>query len=87
MPKDYYIQPDAPDLILSEERVLSLVCQHVPGGKAVTAIDETGGEEVPALERVRVNDGYDGTSVSLLDPAGGVGVHEREVLGILFAQI
>jgi hygromycin-B 7''-O-kinase len=44
MPKDYYVQPDAPDPVLSEERVLSLVCQHVPSARAVTAIDETGGE-------------------------------------------
>lgn len=44
MPKDYYIQPDAPDNVLSEEQVLSLARQHVPDIKAVTYIDETGGE-------------------------------------------
>jgi len=44
MPKDYYVQPDAPDPVLSEERLLSLVCQHVPAARAVTAVDETGGE-------------------------------------------
>lgn len=44
MPKDYYVQPDAPDPVLSEEKVLSLACQHVPDVKAVTAVDETGGE-------------------------------------------
>src|SRR5215216_7087442 len=44
MPRDYYIQPDAPDSVLSEEKVLSLARQFVPGVKAVTAIDETGGE-------------------------------------------
>jgi len=44
MPKDYYIQPDAPDPVLSEEEVLSLARQHAPDVKAVTAVDETGGE-------------------------------------------
>lgn len=44
MPRDYYIQPDAPDPVLSEEKALSLVRQHVPDVKAVTAVDETGGE-------------------------------------------
>lgn len=44
MTRDYYIQPDAPDLVLSEEKVLSLARQHVPDVKAVTAVDETGGE-------------------------------------------
>jgi aminoglycoside phosphotransferase (APT) family kinase protein len=44
MPKDYYIQPDAPDPVLREEKVLSLARQHVPNVKAVTAVDETGGE-------------------------------------------
>lgn len=44
MPKDYYIQPDAPDPVLHEEKVLSLARQHVPDVKAVTAVDETGGE-------------------------------------------
>ena len=44
MPKDYYIQPDAPDLVWSEEQVLSLARQFVPSVKSVTAVDETGGE-------------------------------------------
>ena len=44
MPKDYYIQPDAPDPVLSEEKVLSFALQHMPDVRAVTAVDETGGE-------------------------------------------
>ncbi len=44
MPKDYYIQPDAPDPVLSDEQVLAIVRQHAPDAKAVTAVDETGGE-------------------------------------------
>ena len=44
MPKDYYIQPDAPDSVLSEEKVLLLARQFIPGVKAVMAVDETGGE-------------------------------------------
>ena len=44
MPKDYYVQPDAPDPVLSEDKVLSLARQFVPDVKAVTGVDETGGE-------------------------------------------
>jgi aminoglycoside phosphotransferase (APT) family kinase protein len=44
MAKDYYIQPDAPDPILSNEQVLALVRQHVPDAQTVTRVDETGGE-------------------------------------------
>jgi len=44
MPKDYYIQPDAPDPLLSAEQVLGYVRRHVPEVKAVTGVDETGGE-------------------------------------------
>lgn len=44
MPKDYYIQPDAPDLLLSTEQVLAYARQHAPEAKAVTSVDETGGE-------------------------------------------
>src|SRR5712692_4142012 len=44
MPKDIYLQPDAPDPILDNELVLSLVRRHVPGARAVTAVDESGGE-------------------------------------------
>jgi len=44
MPKDYYVQPDAPDPVLSDEQVLALVRRHVPDAQAVTNIDETGGE-------------------------------------------
>ncbi len=44
MPKDYYIQPDAPDPLLSPEQVLAYARQHAPQARAVTGIDETGGE-------------------------------------------
>jgi len=44
MTKDYYIQPDAPDPLLSDAQVLAFVRQHVPQAKAVTGVDETGGE-------------------------------------------
>jgi aminoglycoside phosphotransferase (APT) family kinase protein len=44
MPKDYYIQPDASDPVLSAEQVLTYVHQHAPEAKVVTGIDETGGE-------------------------------------------
>lgn len=44
MPRDYYIQPDAPDPVLSAEQVLAYVRQHVPQAKAVTGVDESGGE-------------------------------------------
>ena len=44
MPRDYYIQPDAPDPVLGDKRVLALVRQHVPNAVAVTGVDETGGE-------------------------------------------
>lgn len=44
MPRNYYIQPDAPDPVLSDEKVLSLARQHVPEVQAVTAVDESGGE-------------------------------------------
>ncbi len=44
MPKDYYIQPDAPDPVLSAEQVLAYVRLHAPKAQAVTGVDETGGE-------------------------------------------
>lgn len=44
MAKDVYLQPNAPDPVHTEEVVLSLVRQHVPGVKAVTGVDESGGE-------------------------------------------
>src|SRR5947209_885563 len=42
--EDTYSQPDAPDPVLDEELVLSLVRRYVPGAKAVTGVDESGGE-------------------------------------------
>ena len=44
MPKDVYLQPGAPDPVLSNEAVLRLVRRHAPHARSVTAIDESGGE-------------------------------------------
>ena len=41
---EYYLQPDAPDPVLSESEVLRCVRRFVAGAKAVTAVDESGGE-------------------------------------------
>jgi hygromycin-B 7''-O-kinase len=41
---EYYLQPDAPDPVLSEAEALRCVRRFVPGAKAVTAVDESGGE-------------------------------------------
>ena len=44
MPKDIYLQPDAPDPVLTDAVVLGLVQRHVPNAHAVTGVDESGGE-------------------------------------------
>jgi hygromycin-B 7''-O-kinase len=44
MPKDTYLQPDKPDPVLDAAVVLALARRHIPGARAVTAVDETGGE-------------------------------------------
>lgn len=44
MPKDVYFQPDAPDPVLAEAVVLSLVRRHVPTAQALRGVDESGGE-------------------------------------------
>lgn len=44
MAKDVYLQPNAPDPVHTDDVVLSLVRQHIPGVKAVTGVDESGGE-------------------------------------------
>ncbi|NMP21287.1 phosphotransferase family protein [Sulfobacillus harzensis] len=44
MPKDVYLQPDAPDPVLDSDLVLSLAGRHVSGLQSITAIDESGGE-------------------------------------------
>ncbi len=41
---EYYLQPEAPDPVLSEAEVLRCVRRFVPNAKAVTAVDESGGE-------------------------------------------
>ena len=44
MPGDFYVQPEAPDPVLPNDLVLSLVHRHVPEARAVTGVDESGGE-------------------------------------------
>ncbi len=44
MPKDIYVQAGVPDPVLDNEVVLSLARRHVPGVRAVTGVDESGGE-------------------------------------------
>ena len=44
MPKDIYVQADVPDPVLGYEVVLSLARRHIPGVRAVTEVDESGGE-------------------------------------------
>lgn len=44
MLKEYYLQPDAPDPILPEAEVLRCVRRFVPAAKAITHVDESGGE-------------------------------------------
>lgn len=41
---DIYSQSDAPDPVLDDELVLSLAQRHAPEAKAVTGVDESGGE-------------------------------------------
>lgn len=44
MPRDFYLQPDAPDPVLSNDLVLELARRHTPDAHVVTQVDETGGE-------------------------------------------
>jgi hygromycin-B 7''-O-kinase len=44
MPNDVYLQPDAPDPVLTDAVVLGLVHRQVPNAHAVTSVDESGGE-------------------------------------------
>lgn len=44
MPRDFYVQPDAPDPVLPNVMVLSLARRHVPDARTVTSVDESGGE-------------------------------------------
>ncbi|HKA41933.1 MAG TPA: aminoglycoside phosphotransferase family protein [Burkholderiales bacterium] len=44
MLKEYYLQPDAPDPVLAEAEVLRCVRRFMPTAKAVTGVDESGGE-------------------------------------------
>jgi hygromycin-B 7''-O-kinase len=41
---DVYLQPQAADPVLSDDVVLGLVRRHVPHARAVTGVDESGGE-------------------------------------------
>jgi hygromycin-B 7''-O-kinase len=54
MPKDIYLQPDAPDPVLADAMVLRLVGRHVPDAHAVASVDESGGEARTYL----VDDGF-----------------------------
>ncbi|HEY7975302.1 MAG TPA: phosphotransferase [Ktedonobacterales bacterium] len=44
MSTDFYVQPDAPDPVLPDEVALSLARCHAPDVRAVTRVDESGGE-------------------------------------------
>src|SRR4051812_41828297 len=44
MLEEYYLQPDAPDPVLPHAEVLRCVRRFVPRAKAVTRVDESGGE-------------------------------------------
>jgi Ser/Thr protein kinase RdoA (MazF antagonist) len=44
MPRDIYLQPDAPDPLLAPDEVLALARRHVPAADAVLSVDESGGE-------------------------------------------
>ena len=44
MPGDFYIQPDAPDLVLPAHVALDLARRFAPEAQAVTGVDESGGE-------------------------------------------
>lgn len=53
MPRDHYLQSDAPDPVLDDTTVLGLVRPYVPHAHAVTAVDESGGE----ARTYRIDDG------------------------------
>jgi hygromycin-B 7''-O-kinase len=44
MPNDVYLQPNAPDSVLTDTVALGLAQRHVPSAHAVTGVDESGGE-------------------------------------------
>ncbi|HEV8192968.1 MAG TPA: aminoglycoside phosphotransferase family protein [Ktedonobacterales bacterium] len=44
MPRDFYVQPDAPDPVLPADVVLQLARHYAPGVSAVVRVDESGGE-------------------------------------------
>jgi hygromycin-B 7''-O-kinase len=44
VPRDFYVQPDASDPVLPDEVVLRLARLHMPDVRAVTSVDESGGE-------------------------------------------
>jgi hygromycin-B 7''-O-kinase len=44
VPRDFYVQPDATDHVLPDEAVLTLARRYVPDTRALTGVDETGGE-------------------------------------------
>jgi hygromycin-B 7''-O-kinase len=44
VPRDFYVQPDAADPVLPNEVVLTLARRHLPDVRAVSGVDESGGE-------------------------------------------
>lgn len=44
VPRDFYVQPDASDPVLSSAVALSLARRHMPDARMVTQVDESGGE-------------------------------------------
>jgi Ser/Thr protein kinase RdoA (MazF antagonist) len=44
MLREYYLQPGAPDPVLTEAEALRCARRFVPGARAVTGVDESGGE-------------------------------------------
>lgn len=44
MPRDVYLQPDAPDAELPADVILRLARRHVPAAHSVVAVEESGGE-------------------------------------------
>lgn len=44
MPRDVYLQPDAPDAELPTDVILRLARRHVPSAHSVVAVEESGGE-------------------------------------------
>jgi hypothetical protein len=44
IPNDLYLQPDAPDPVLTDAEVFGLVQSYVPDARAVMGVDQSGRE-------------------------------------------